>query len=190
LLLGRIGRCQAGLGQYSAAETTHRQALVLNEKNLGKEHDQTLISMNNVGVALKNQGKYKGAEAMHRNQGKYKGAEAMHRQTLAWREKVLGAEHPRTLTSMGDLAGVLDMQGKYEEAESMNRQTLARREKVLGAEHPHTLSNISNLALVLDMQGKYEEAESMNRQTLVRREKVLEVEHLYTLMSMSNLAER
>jgi hypothetical protein len=56
----------------------------------------------------------------------------MNRQMLARREKVLGPEHPSTLTSMSNLALVLDSQGKYEEAESMNRQTLARREKVLG----------------------------------------------------------
>jgi hypothetical protein len=58
----------------------------------------------------------------------------MHRLTLAQREKVLGHEHPHTLGSMNNLAGVLDSQGKYEEAEAMHRQTLARREKVLGHE--------------------------------------------------------
>jgi hypothetical protein len=38
-----------------------------------------------------------------------------------FRERSLGKEHPSTLTSMSNLAGVLDRQGKYEEAESMNR---------------------------------------------------------------------
>jgi Tfp pilus assembly protein PilF len=38
---------------------------------------------------------------------------------------VLGPEHPDTLTSMNNLAWVLDNQGKYEEAEAMNWQTLA-----------------------------------------------------------------
>jgi tetratricopeptide (TPR) repeat protein len=217
LLLDQIGRCQSTLGQYSAAETTHRQALLLRKKSLGKEHDQTLTSMNQVGVALKDQGKYEAAEAMHRqtlarrekvlgpehpdtltsmsnlagvldSQGKYEESESMNRQTLARREKVLGPEHPDTLTSMSNLALVLKRQGKYEEAESMNGQTLARREKVLGPDHPSTLTSMSNLALVLDSQGKYEEAESMNRQTLARREKVLGPEHPDTLTSMSNLA--
>ena len=69
----------------------------------------------------------------------------MNRQTLARREKVLGPEHPDTLTSMSNLALVLDSQGKYEEAEAMNRQTLARREKVLGPEHPDTLTKHEQL---------------------------------------------
>jgi hypothetical protein len=70
----------------------------------------------------------------------------MHRQTLARREKVLGHEHPDTLTSMNNLATVLESQGKYEEAEAIHRQTLERTEKVLGHEHPDTLTSMGNLA--------------------------------------------
>ncbi|OCK72842.1 kinesin light chain 1, partial [Lepidopterella palustris CBS 459.81] len=84
-LLDRVGRCQSSLGQYSAAETTYRQALLLKEKNLGEDDIQTLLSMNEVGLALSDQGKYEEAELMNR-------------QTLARFEKVLGAEHLDTLT--------------------------------------------------------------------------------------------
>jgi hypothetical protein len=38
----------------------------------------------------------------------------MHREALRLRETVLGKEHPSTLTSMNNLAGVLRDQGKYE----------------------------------------------------------------------------
>jgi hypothetical protein len=83
------------------------------------------------------------------SQGKYEEAEAMNRETLAQKEKVLGREHPSTLTSISNLAGVLNSQGKYEEAEAMNRQTLARREKVLGPEHLDTLTSVYYLAHLL-----------------------------------------
>ncbi|KAK3690270.1 Tetratricopeptide repeat-domain-containing protein [Podospora appendiculata] len=82
-------------------------------------------------------------------------------------EKVLGLEHPDTLTSMNNLAFVWKDQGKFEEAEQMNRRALGGREKVLGLEHPDTLTSVSNLASVLQDQGKYEEAEQMNRRALV-----------------------
>jgi tetratricopeptide (TPR) repeat protein len=121
--------------------------------------------------------------------GQYASAEASHRQELSLSKGVLGPEHPSTLTSMSNLALVLNSQGKYEEAEAMNRQTLARYEEVLGPEHPSTLTSMSNLAQVLNSQGKYEEAEAMNRQTLARDEKVLGPEHPSTLTSMSNLAQ-
>ncbi|CAG8883634.1 unnamed protein product, partial [Penicillium egyptiacum] len=49
---------------------------------------------------------------------KYEEAEAIHRRTLQDREKVLGPEHPDTLTSVSNLGSVLESQGKYEEAEA------------------------------------------------------------------------
>jgi tetratricopeptide (TPR) repeat protein len=99
-------------------------------------------------------------------QEKYEEAEEVHRQTLKLREKVLGKEHPSTLSSMSNLALVLRDQGNYKEAEEMHRQTLELKEKVFGKEHPSTLSSMSSLALVLSDRGKYEEAEEMQRQML------------------------
>ena len=57
-------------------------------------------------------------------QGKYEEAEQMNRRALEGYEKVLGREHPDTLTSVNNLASVLRYQGKYEEAEQMNRRAL------------------------------------------------------------------
>ncbi|KAF2818040.1 hypothetical protein CC86DRAFT_310088, partial [Ophiobolus disseminans] len=59
------------------------------------------------------------------SQGKYKEAEAMHRQTLALKEKVLGPEHPDTLTSMNNLASVLRAHSKYNKVIPTYTQTLA-----------------------------------------------------------------
>jgi tetratricopeptide (TPR) repeat protein len=120
--------------------------------------------------------------------GRYAPAKASHRKALSLRKEMLGPEHPDTLTSMSNLAGVLVLQGKYEDAEAINRQGLVLREKVLGHEHPDTLTSTSNLALVLGSQGKYEDAEAMNQQTLAQREKVLGLEHPDTLMSVYCLA--
>jgi tetratricopeptide (TPR) repeat protein len=120
--------------------------------------------------------------------GRYAPAEASHRKASSLRKEVLRPEHPDTLTSMSNLAGVLVLQGKYEDAEAMNRETLALREKVLGREHPDTLTSMNNLAGVLDRQGKYKEAEAMHRQTLAISEKMLRPEHPFRLTSMSNLA--
>ena len=53
----------------------------------------------------------------------------MLRQSLELHTKVLGAEHPGTLTSMNDLMLVLYSQGKYEEDEMLHRQELERRHR-------------------------------------------------------------
>jgi tetratricopeptide (TPR) repeat protein len=117
---------------------------------LGKEHPDTLTSMNNLANSL-------------RRQGKYAEAEALDRQTLQLMETVLGKEHPDTLTSMNNLANSLRRQGKYAEAEALDRQTLQLRETVLGKEHPDTLISMSNLAISLRQQRKYAEAEAIYR---------------------------
>ncbi|KAH7123389.1 hypothetical protein B0J13DRAFT_531505 [Dactylonectria estremocensis] len=64
--------------------------------------------------------------------GMYEEAGEMNRRALEIRERVLGREHPDTLTSVHILALVLQDQGKHEEAEQMNRRTLDAKEKVLG----------------------------------------------------------
>jgi tetratricopeptide (TPR) repeat protein len=119
--------------------------------------------------------------------GEYKSAEKVVRMSVKAREKVLGPEHPDTLTSVSHLGSVLECQGKYEEAEAMHQRALKAREKVLGPEHPDTLTSVSNLGSVLESQGKYEEAEAMHQRALKAREKVLGPGHPDTLTSVSHL---
>jgi hypothetical protein len=94
----------------------------------------------------------------------------MHRQTLELRERVLGKEHPDTLTSLVTLALALD---SHEKAEEMLRLALELHKKVLGKEHLDTLETMNSLAEVVDRQSKHEEPEMMHRQTLELKEKVL-----------------
>lgn len=78
-------------------------------------------------------------------QGAYEEAESMRQWALEAREKVLGREHPDTLTSVSKLGVVLVSRGKYEEAEAMHRRALDAREKVFGREHPNTFSSVNIL---------------------------------------------
>ncbi|KAK0316452.1 hypothetical protein LTR01_000200 [Friedmanniomyces endolithicus] len=130
---------------------------------------------------------YKAASFMN-EQGQLEPAEAMGRRALEVREKILGKEHPNTLSSLNNLANVLQRQGKYEAEETMFRRVLETSERVLEKEHPNTLSSFNNLANVLQRQGKYEAAETIYRRVLEARERVLEKEHPNTLTSVNNLA--
>jgi len=71
------------------------------------------------------------------------------RRALDGCEKVLGKEHPDTLSSVHCLAQVLESQGNYKGAKEMIQRALDRYEKVLGKEYPYTLSSVSCLAGVL-----------------------------------------
>lgn len=84
--------------------------------------------------------------------------EEMYRRALEGRERVLGVEHPNTLTSVGNLALVLRELGKYAAAEEMYRRALEGRERMLGPEHPNTSSSAYNLAALLHIQKRYGDA--------------------------------
>jgi hypothetical protein len=76
---------------------------------------------------------------------------------LGVQKRVLGAEHPDTLTtrSAKNLSMSLLKQGKYAEAERIQREVLGVQKRVLGAEHPDTLTIAKNLSMSLADQGKH-----------------------------------
>ncbi len=89
--------------------------------------------MNNQAVAIAQQGGAAEAEEL-----------------LCWvlelRKKVLGLEHPETLTSISNLATAVAQQGRMAESTKLLRQVVELRRKVLGPDHPGTVESISNLA--------------------------------------------
>ena len=62
------------------------------------------------------------------------------------RKRVLGVEHPSTLTSIANLASTYWNQDRWKEAEGLEVQVMETRKRVLGIEHPDTLTSIANLA--------------------------------------------
>jgi hypothetical protein len=82
------------------------------------------------------------------------------------RKRVLGAEHPNTLTSMSNLASTFSNQGRWKEAEELEVQVIDTRKRVLGAEHPDTLTSMSNLASTFRNQGRWKEAEELEVQVM------------------------
>ncbi|GIG93052.1 tetratricopeptide repeat protein [Plantactinospora endophytica] len=80
-------------------------------------------------------------------------AAAQYRAVLKVQARVLGTEHPDTLTTRQRLAHVLVDQGGHAEAEAEYRAILMVQTRVLGTEHPDTLTTRGNLAQVLHNQG-------------------------------------
>ncbi|KAF1357717.1 kinesin light chain 3 [Lizonia empirigonia] len=120
--------------------------------------------------------------------GQYKGAEELDVQVMEARKRVLGDEHPDTLSSMANLAATYRNQGRWAEAEELDVQVMEARKRVLGDEHPHTLSSMANLAATYRNQGRWAEAEELDVQVMEARKRVLGDEHPDTLSSMANLA--
>jgi len=77
----------------------------------------------------------------------------MRREVLEKRQRILGDEHPDTISAISNLAITLGDQGKLEEAAAMRREVLEKRQRILGDEHPDTISTMSNLANTLGDDG-------------------------------------
>jgi tetratricopeptide (TPR) repeat protein len=85
---------------------------------------------------------------------------------LEARRRVLGADHPDTLTSLNNLAGVYTRQGKQEECLAILVEVLGVQQRKLGELHPHTLTTLGNCAICLQRLKRWSDAEAYSRQAL------------------------
>ena len=120
--------------------------------------------------------------------GDLSSAEQLEVQVMDMRKKLLGAEHPDTLTSMANLTLTYHDQGRWKEAEQLDIQVMDKRKKLLGAEHPDTIDSMGSLARTYRDLGRWSEAEKLEIHVMDIRKKQLGEEHPYTLTSMANLA--
>jgi len=107
---------------------------------------------------------------------------------LADMERVLGADHPDTLSVRNSLANAYGAAGRTAEAIPLFEQNLADRERALGADHPYTLTARNNLANAYGDAGRTAEAIPLHEQNLADRERVLGADHPDTLTARNNLA--
>jgi len=171
-----IGLTYFALGKAGEAEKQHSEALKIRRSVLGKEHPDTLASMNNLGEAL-------------RMGEKFGEAEAMHRRTLGIRRRVLGDEHLDTAQSVNNLADTLFQKGgSLDKAIVTFREAFEIRRRLLGKEHPDTLESMNGVGLTLTREGKHTEAAPLLHQCYELRRRVQGEEHPDTLVSTGNLA--
>ncbi|KJZ69702.1 hypothetical protein HIM_10908 [Hirsutella minnesotensis 3608] len=121
-------------------------------------------------------------------EGKWSDAEKLSVDAIEARKRVLGEEHPETLSSMANLASTYRNQGRWKEAEELGVRVLEARKRVLGEEHPGTLISMATLASTYRNQGRWKEAEQLEVRVIEVRKRVLGEEHPETLSSMHNLA--
>ena len=95
---------------------------------------------------------------------------------------------PETLTSMSELADLLQEQGRSEEAESLTVQVLETRRRILGAEHADTLDSMDVLAWFRQDEGKLAEAERLKRQVLETRKRLVGEKDSGTQRAIASLA--
>ena len=113
---------------------------------------------------------------------------ALYEQVLADRTRVLGPDHPDTLSSRNNLAYAYISVGRLADAIALYEQTDADSVRVLGPDHPDTFVSRNNLAFVYELVGRFDEAITLRRQTLDDCVRIFGEEHAETLASRSYLA--
>jgi non-specific serine/threonine protein kinase/serine/threonine-protein kinase len=170
-----VGTTYGILGLTGKSEPHLLRALELRERELGRDHPDTLGTMNSLSV-------------LYWIQGRYDEAEPLFLATLEARRRVLGPDHPHTLASMHNLATLYNNRGLYEKAEPLFLETLEKHKQVLGEDHPNTLGSMNNLAFLYSVQGRFAEAESLFLETLEIENRALGENNPDTLGTMSDLA--
>jgi hypothetical protein len=126
---------------------------------------------------------------LYRREGKLRQAMACFEESLSLRQRGMGEDHPDTLQSQSNLAGVLRLQGQLDDAQFLEECIVESRERLLGAEHLDTLAARANLAATLAQQGRSAEALAMQDKVLDAYLRLLGSEHLLTLSCQAARAD-
>jgi eukaryotic-like serine/threonine-protein kinase len=120
--------------------------------------------------------------------GVYREAQRHWERAVELRRRVLGADHPDTLTSMNDLADAYRVQSAYKQAEPLFTKVLETRRRVQGDENPDTLSSMNELANLYLDQARYPLAEPLLVKAWEVQRRVLGPDHPDTLTTLHDLA--
>ena len=119
----RLYRERGNQGDYARAEVDQKLALAIDERENGKDHPDTAISYNGLGVLYSEQPE------------RYREAEPLLKQAITIYEKRYGKSHPYTADMMNDLAILYERQGRFAEALPLCNEAIAAFEKAGIAAH-------------------------------------------------------
>ena len=157
------------------AESILREALDISMRQFGALDDQTLELQNNLGILL-------------RLTGRLVDAEALARSVLEARlEKFDDDTEPSLLTSMSNLASLLENQGKFDEAQPLYEHALEARRNSLGDKHPVTLASVHNMATFYGARREYDTSEQLAREAVAGYTEIYDRDHPDTLKALEVL---
>jgi hypothetical protein len=102
-----------------------------------------------------------------RAMGDHAGAKKLEEQVLEQSTRILGPDHPDTLTSMGNLALTLWNMGDHAGAKKLQEQVLEQKTRILGPDHPAITLSAWNLFLTLLELEKSEQAQQILSENLL-----------------------
>jgi serine/threonine-protein kinase len=116
-----------------------------------------------------------------------------HEKSLAYLQEALlisqavnGPDHPDTLETLKNIAGVHMMMGELDRAEAMHEEIYRRQVNLLGPDHPDTIGSLNSLGIVDQWQREYETARDKYQESLDKAIRVLGERDTRTLTYLSN----
>jgi serine/threonine protein kinase/tetratricopeptide (TPR) repeat protein len=170
-----LGEALRGLGYFDKAIVLFAKARDTRQARQGRDHPDTLTSMNNLALS------YNAAGQLDR-------ALPLCVETLERRKATLGPDHPDTLTSMNNLATYYLAAGQFDRALPLLEETFQLIKAKRGPDHPDTLTSMSNLAWGYQAAGQLDRALPLFAEVLERRKATLRPDHPDVLTGMNNLA--
>jgi tetratricopeptide (TPR) repeat protein len=200
-------------GKYDESEAITRDVLERRRRLLGPDHVDTLGTMSELGRFLTYRGKYADAAKVLREtvdaqrrvgdptlagtltnlgqvltrQKELAAAEPYLREALEIRRRMLGEDHPQTVSDAGNLAAVIMDMDKLAEAEPLAREALTKSRVIFGDEHASTLKNMNTLGQVLFRLNRFTETEPLYREALATGRRVLGENHPDVIIWIANM---
>ena len=151
--LDQAGLAAAARYDYAAAQALGEAAVAHYRDDAGTSDKSTTYAHGEGLLASRNNLAY-----AYETAGDLGRAIPLYEQTLTDRQRILGSDHPDTLTSRNNLAGAYRTAGDLGRAIPLYEQTLTDTQRVLGSDHPNTLTSRNNLASALWQRGQQREA--------------------------------
>jgi serine/threonine-protein kinase len=166
------------LGNYAEAERLEREVLEKRGRMYPEGHPDVALALREVATRL---------NTPERPDPDREEAESLFRAALLMQRALLGPDHPETIITLNNMAGVRYWKGDLAGAEADLRQVVSSWRQTLGPEHQNTVQAMSSLGAVLRDQGKFAEAEPMVRAALAIRRKLFGSSHQHVAQSLGHL---
>jgi serine/threonine protein kinase/tetratricopeptide (TPR) repeat protein len=163
------------LGKPALAAEQLEKGSQLFAEHLGPDHEDTLKSMNNLGI-------------MYGDLGRHTEALTLREKTLALQKANLAVDHPDILKSMHNLANSYMDLGRLDDALKLREELLAIQKRVYGLEDEGTLLSMNNLAYSYESVGRLDEALKLREGTLALMKVKLGPNNPVTLTCMNGVA--
>ncbi|MCC6676034.1 MAG: serine/threonine protein kinase [Phycisphaerales bacterium] len=171
-VLETSARIASAQGRHAEAEQASRRALEISRA--GGDDTAVLHELNNLAVALVDQGRF--AEA---------GAEF--RQAFELAQRILDPDHPQLARLRSNYCTILAHEGRIDEAEKILRDAAEQARAKFGPGNPRLAAILHNLGAIQERAGHHEECEATYRECMAIREAAGLADHIDQANTASSL---